>query len=130
MDDEPIDSIYRDEVVAVSLTEFVVRSQTYPISGITSVSTVRRPANRIWATIMAIGGVLILVLGLSSALVAPIVAGAIVGVLGVLWYRVIADQYGVVLTTKSGQTEALTSGDEQWIASVAGAINKALKGSG
>jgi hypothetical protein len=123
MEDEPI---YQDEVVTVTRTRFVVRSQTYVINGITSVSNRKREANRVWPTVMAAAGAIILFGGLSGGGIPAIVAGAIVGGLGVFWYRSLSVQYEVVLTTEAGETAALTSDDEDWISRVTVALNKAI----
>ncbi len=123
MEDEPI---YQDEVVTVTRTRFVVRSQTYVINGITSVSNRKREANRVWPTVMVAAGAIILFGGLNGGDIPTIVAGAIVGGLGIFWYRSLSVQYEVVLTTEAGETAALTSDDEDWISRVTVALNKAI----
>ncbi len=123
MDEKPI---YKDDVVTVTRTRIVVRSQTYALSGVTAISNRRKEANKMWPMIMAAAGAIILLGGLQGGGTAIIVAGAMVGGMGVLWYRSVSTKFGVVLTTKAGDTEVLTSDDEDWISNVISALNDAM----
>lgn len=123
MDEKPI---YQDKVVTVTKTRLVVRSQTYAISGITSISSRKREPNRMWPIIMAAAGAIIFLGGLQGGGTAAIVAGAIAGGLGILWYRGLTVQYAVVLMRAAGETEVLTSDNEGWISKVTAALNDAI----
>jgi hypothetical protein len=120
MDDSPI---YQDDVVTVTRTRFVVRSQTYDLAETTSVSTRTKEVNRMWPTIMAGAGAILLFAGLQGGGTPSLVAGAIVGGMGFLWYRSLSVQYAIVLTTATGEREVLNSDDEDWISRVSEALN-------
>lgn len=115
--------IYQDDVVTVTQTRFVVRSQTYDMTGITSVFTRTKEVNRMWPMIMAGAGAILLLAGTQGGGVPSIVAGAIVGGLGILWYRSLTVQYAIVLTTATEEREVLNSDDEDWITKVSEALN-------
>jgi len=119
--DDP--TIYQDDVVTITRTRFVVRSQTYDLAETTSVSTRTKEVNRMWPTIMSGAGVILLLAGLEGGGTPSLVAGAVVGGLGVLWYRSLSVQYAIVLTTATGEREVLNSDDEDWIDRVSEALN-------
>ncbi len=123
MDEKPI---YQDEVVTVTRSQCVVRSQKYPLGGVTSISNRTREANKMWPMIMSAAGAIILLGGLQGGGTPALVAGAIVAGLGVFWYRSLTVKYAVVLTTEAGDTEVLTSDDEDWISNVTSALNDAM----
>ena len=119
-DDSPI---YQDEAVTVTRTRLVVRSQTYDLAKTTSVFTRTKEVNRMWPTIMAGAGAILLFAGLQGGGTPSLVAGVIVGGMGFLWYRSLSVQYAIVLTTEAGEREVLNSDDEDWIARVHEALN-------
>jgi hypothetical protein len=108
--------------VKVTNARFIVNSQTYAMSGVTSVKTGFTPPNRNGAFI-AIGiGVLMTIGGEGgSKLVGVLIAAA-----GIWYLTQLKNTHSVYLSSASGEVQALTDTDENFIGSVVHALNEAL----
>lgn len=104
--------------VKVTTTRFIVPSQTYAMSGITSVKNSHEPPVRIYPIVCGLIGLLCLA-------GAPVI-GMIFIVLAIVWWIGQRTTYHVVLTTASGEAKALSSTDGQYISNVIDALNNAI----
>ena len=104
--------------VVVTNTRFIVSSQTYAMSGITSVKNSYQPPSRFFPVVLLLVGLLCLV-------GAPAV-GVILIVVAVLWLIGQKTDYHVLLTTASGEAKALSSNNKEFIAKVVQALNDAI----
>jgi len=108
--------------VTVTSARFTVSSQTYAMSGITSVkSYVRRPSRRPPIALFAMGGIAVL-----SGKDGLVFFAIILIIIGVLWWVQSKTEYQVRLRTASGEATALRSQNSNWIDQVVKALNEAI----
>ncbi len=107
--------------IKVTNARFIAQGQTYAMSGITSVKSHEHKPKRGVPVVAFLIGLFILYLGIY-------VVGAIV--LGFAFFVWIAQTqtkgYSVSIKTASGEEQALTSPDSQFISQVVNAINEAM----
>ena len=108
--------------VSVTIARFVVSGQTYAMNGVTSVRELSHPPSRKWPIIMCLIGILGLAVGGSEGLIPAIVW---LGV-GIFWLVRQKSKYTVLLSSASGESEALTSKDEGFITRIVEALNEAI----
>jgi len=108
--------------VTVTNARFIVPSQTYAMSGITSVKTYEKTPSRNGPLILIIIGVLMALGGKQEAIGAVV----FVLVLAVVWWIFQKIEYQVRLSTASGEATALKSKDADWIIRVVNALNEAI----
>lgn len=106
--------------ISVSNSRFIVNGQTYAMSNVTSVKTGVEKANKAIGVIIALFGLFILFSAES------ILWGGIVIAVGVLAFIGAKDKYSVVLSTSSGENQALTSVDKKHIEEVVSALNHSI----
>jgi ABC-type Fe3+ transport system permease subunit len=104
--------------VTVTNARFIVSSQTYAMSGITSVKNSQEPPKRSYPIICGLLGLLFLV-GV------PLL-GIVLVILAIVWWIGQKSQYHVLLTTASGEMKALSSTDGDLITKVVQALNDAI----
>jgi hypothetical protein len=110
---------YESGVVKVTNSRFIVASQTYAMSGITSVKFFTETPSKVGAVI----AFLIAIVALFNQ--ANIWVIAIPLVIGIgLWLR--KATHHVILSTASGETKALESQNKEFIASVIQGLNDAI----
>ena len=109
---------FRYEDVTVTNSRFIVASQTFAMSNITSVRASQTPPKRFWPIILILVGLLF------SASTAAIGIGLIV--VGGVWLALQKTYYHVALTTAGGETQALTSEQREYIEKVVRALNDAI----
>ena len=112
--------------VLVSSTRLILDGDTYAMSNITSVSKRIRPVSKKGAIIlMAIGAFLAFVM-----LVGESMGGFAFSVLiiagGVFWFRSIKPDFVVSIASGSGETDGMTSDNEDFIDRIVMAINEAI----
>ncbi len=112
---------FNSENVSVTNARFIVRGQTYAMSGITSVKSFQDDPSRAGPIIMGIVGLLALVAGDGG-----VVIGLIFIACAILWWISQKKKFSVLLNTASGETEALTSHDRRFISRVVDALNEAI----
>jgi len=108
--------------VSVSNARFIVRGQTYAMNGVTSVKQSVTEPSRAGPVILFFVGLLPLFSGTAGGVVIALVL--IIG--AVLWWRSQRPLYTVVLSSASGEAQALSSQDGQYIASVIDALNHSI----
>lgn len=115
----------RESGVTVTNARFIVPSQTYAMSGITSVKMYREPPQRGLAVLMLIVGVILFVGGLGAG-TRMAIFGLCIGGVGVALIYAAKAKYHVVLKTASGEAQALTSVDMAFIRRVVDGLNASI----
>ena len=118
-------TFFEGEGVLVTNTRLVRGNETFAMSGITSVSSFTEVPSKKGPFVVIAVGVLVFLVSIQSSLGAALVGVALVG-LGIWWFRSIKDVYHVRLVTASGERDALTSPNIEYVAGIVGAINQAI----
>ncbi len=107
--------------VTVTNARFIVPSQTYAMSGVTSVKSFEEQPSRTGPIVLIIVGVLCF-LGGGQAIVIGLlfIAG------GIAWWMLEKATFHVLLSSASGEAKALSSKDRGWIGRVVGALNDSI----
>jgi len=106
--------------ISVSNSRFIVDGQTYAMGNVTSVKAGVEEAKK--GSGILIGLIALIVLfGAES-----ILWGSIIFIVGVLAFIGAKNKYSVVLSTSSGENQALTSKDKIHIERVVSALNEAI----
>lgn len=113
--------LFAGQDVRVTTTRFVVGAKTYAINGVTSVQTLRTPPARGGPIILGLIGLLLAAGGGTATLI-----GLGMIALAVFIWMQQKDVFGVVLSSASGEVQALSSRDEGYIGGVVSALNEAL----
>lgn len=108
--------------LSVTNSRFVVNGQTYAMSNVTSVKQGVTPASKVGPIIMIVLGLLMTVAGETG----PLVTGLLMIGAGVAWWIKAKPTYSVMLSTSSGEAQALASKDQAYIQSVINALNQAI----
>jgi hypothetical protein len=107
--------------VKVTNARFIVSSQTFAMSGITSINVSEdKPSRTVPAVIIALG--IIALLGGKAFLPYAIAVIAV----GSSWFALQKSVFHVLLTTASGEAKALTSNNKKWITKVITALNDSI----
>jgi hypothetical protein len=114
----PTETTFLDEQgITVTNSRFVAGGRTFAMSGITSVHTTRTDPSRK-------GPIILIVLGLIFLAAYGIGLLGIIG--GVLWWMSQKPEFSIVLSSASGQVQAYTSQDSDFISRIVGAVNEAI----
>lgn len=120
-------SYYSDEKgVRVTDKRVIIGSTTYSLANITSVSTKVEQPSKVWPTLFMALGVLVTWMALANKSFAAVPVGGIFGVMGYLWFRGIKPIWHLRIASASGEATPLQSINQQWVASIAQAINEAI----
>lgn len=124
--------------VSVSNARFVVNGQTYAMNAVTSVKqAINQPAH-MGPLFLGLLGLIVFALGFpqqagSTAIASPsfnqisaMVFGAAIVAFSVFWGLQEKPDYIVVLSTSSGESQALKSTDRLYVQSVIGALNQSI----
>ena len=111
-------NFFEYEDVKVTNSRFIVASQTFAMSNITSVKASKEVPNRFWPITLIVLGVLLLI---GSPIPGLVVAG-----IGVVWLVMQKTMFHVMLTTAGGETSALSSKQRNYIEKVVQALNDAI----
>lgn len=114
--------------ITVTNARFIVKSQTYVLSGITSVKQAIDPARRGVAILSGVVGGLVLFARYTN--IFAIVFGVVAMGLAVVLWKANKDHHHVVLRTSSGESLAVTSTDRAFIHRVIEALNAAIAARG
>lgn len=104
--------------VTVTNARFIVPSQIYAMSGITSVKNSMETPKRAYPIVCGIVGLILL----ASV---PLV-GIVLIAIAVIWWVGQKAQYHVLLTTAGGEMKALSSTNKDFISNVIKALNDAI----
>jgi len=112
-------TFFQYEDVKVTNSRFIVGSQTFALSNITSVKASEQTPNRFWPIALGILGALC-AMGTAREL------GVVLLVVAGVWWFVQKAKFHVRLTTAGGETTALTSIQRDYIERVVQALNEAI----
>ncbi len=115
-------SFFNQGNVSVSNSRFIVNGQTYAMNGVTSVKTARKDPSRAGPIILGMLGLGSLVGGEASSLI----IGLIIIGLAILWWIKQKPELTVVLNSSSGEAQALTSKDVDYINKIIEALNNSI----
>jgi type IV secretory pathway TrbF-like protein len=108
--------------VKVTNARFVVHAQTYAMNGVTSVKSHVTPPNRGGLIVAAIVGVLMVIVLSGAAKILGVAVAA-----GAIWMLTQQKSlHAVFLSSASGEVQALSNTDEDYINGVVNALNEAL----
>jgi hypothetical protein len=114
---------YTNGGVTVTSKRLIVQSQTFAVSGITSVKLgVEQPSKLIPILLIAIGG-LGCVAGIKEGIIN---IWTLLFVLGIAWILTLKSKYTVILATASGESEAVVSENKEFIEQIVAGLNKAI----
>jgi hypothetical protein len=120
-------SYYSDQSgVRVTDKRVIIASTTYAMANITSVSTTVEHPSKLGPVLFVVIGVCMFLGGLANTSIGAAFIGVIFGALGYFWYRGIKPIWHLRIASASGETTPLHSINQQWIASIAQAINEAI----
>lgn len=112
-------AFYSGGGVTVTNSRFIVPAETFAMSGITSVKSLKQtPSRKIPITLI--------VIGLIAMYARFTKVGLLFLAIGIVWWILDKPKYAVVLCSASGETEALTSKDGGFISQVINALNEAI----
>jgi len=106
--------------ISVSNSRFIVDGQTYAMGNVTSVKTGVEEAKKSTGILIGLFGLFVL-FGAKS-----IIWGIIIMIVGILLFIGAKNKYSVVLSTSSGENQALSSEDKTHIEKVVSALNEAI----
>jgi hypothetical protein len=111
--------------VLVTNTRFVRGNETFAMSGVTSVRAHTVVPPKTGPIILIIFGAIVALASLQSSL-PGVVVGIVIAGLGIVWFRGIKNSYFVRLVTASGERDAVSSFDANYIAGIVEAVNQAI----
>jgi len=120
-------SYYSDQSgVRVTDKRVIIGSTTYSMANITSVSTTVENPSKLGPVIFMAVGCLFILYGLGNKEFGGAVVGAVFGAVGYFWFRGIKPIWHLRIASASGENTPLNSINQQWISSIAQAINEAI----
>ncbi|HAH9728812.1 TPA: QacE [Escherichia coli] len=114
---------YRNGNVIISDSRFIVGTTTYAMSGVTSVKRGERKPSRIAPVIFTLVGLIVLFSGTEWTHKG---IGIFIILAGIAWFRSIKTEYLVFLNSSSGESQALSSTDKNYIDQVILHLNEAI----
>ena len=116
---------FEDHNICVTNTRILKGNETFAMSGVTSVMAFTEVPSKKGPIILVVFGGLIL-LGSAARSIVGAVFGAVLVALGIWWMRSIKNNYHVRLMTASGEKDAMSSPNAEYIGNVVKAINQAI----
>ena len=114
-------TFFNENGVTVTNSRFITPGQTYAMSGVTSIRKLKITPSYKAPIITAIIGFISLGFGDSG-----IAIGILLIIAGIAWFILNKPTFVVVLSSASGEQEALSSKDEEFISRVVNALNEAI----
>lgn len=114
-------TFYENNGVTVTNARFIVPGQTYAMSGVTSVKSLRHDPSKKGPIILIILGLLGFAAGKDAMFVAFLMLAA-----GIAWLVLNKPKFSVVLNSSSGEAEAMTSKDQGIIQQIVSALNESI----
>lgn len=115
---------YSNGNVTVTNTRFIVPSQTYAMSGVTSVKYLKNSPNRMAPIAVLIGGFLLVAMSIGAS--ASIWHYLIFMSPGIIWLALQRTSYSIQLSSASGESRALVSKEGDFIKKVVDALNQSI----
>jgi hypothetical protein len=122
------ETIYRDSAIQVTTSRAILRDKTYAMANVTSVSMYTQPGNRTAGIILSILGGFGVLVGLTAGPDARCALwfGAIMLAVGLLAAITPKNSYWVRIGSASGEANALSSPDPEYIRKIVEAMNDAI----
>ncbi|ELT0934753.1 DUF6232 family protein [Enterobacter roggenkampii] len=114
---------YRNGNVSITNARFIVGSTTYAMNGVTSVKRGQTDPSKVGPIILVLIGIAMVFIA-ASLLTKAI--GVVIVVVAIAWFKAIKPDYIVYLNSSSGESQALTSQDKQYIDDVINSLNNAI----
>ncbi len=105
--------------IKVTNSRFIVPGETYAMSGITSVKTMKRTPSRKGPIALVALGLIFLYFRIQNV-------GFLLLIAGVLWWFLNKPKYAVLLHSASGEAEAFSSKDGPQVTRIIDALNNAI----
>ncbi|HTA27426.1 MAG TPA: DUF6232 family protein [Bacteroidia bacterium] len=116
---------YSLDGVKITNTRFIVENTTYSVNGITSVRTSIISPNKTGPIFAIVFGAILALLGYNSSSNITTI-GIILAIIGIVWLLSLKTWYDLRISTAAGETDAVTSKDEDYIRKIATALNQAI----
>ncbi len=116
---------FEESGVTVTNARFIVPTQMFAMSGITSVTMFREEPRRGWAIFLAILGVLFVMSGITQS-AGLTIFGLLLGGAGVALLVNLKARYHVLLKTASGEAKAVDSTDMAFIKRIVAGLHQAI----
>ena len=125
-------TFYNDGAIVVTNARFMVPSETYAMSGVTSIRAVETPPNRLGPVLFGLVGFAALYFGFSSS--GPDQTGTIVGLgagllmfgLAIYLWMQAKSLHHVAVRTSAGERWGLSSTDEERVERIVAALNQSI----
>lgn len=114
---------YRNGNVSITNARFIVGSTTYAMNGVTSVKRGQTDPSKVGPVILAIIG---LAMAFMAAAFMTKAIGVLIVIAAIAWFKSIKPDYMVFLNSSSGESQALTSQNKQYIDDVINSLNNAI----
>jgi hypothetical protein len=120
--------VYRDANIQVTNLRAILHGKTYAMANITSVSMFTEVRSKFPGVVVGFLGVVLLLSGFGSreALGCFIVFGLVLIAVGIAYFVAQKDRYWVRIGSASGEMNALTSQNREYIERVVNAMNEAI----
>ena len=112
--------------VRVTDKRVIIGNTTYSMANITSVTTAVVNPSKIGPVVCIAVGLALFIGGVSNNSFGTGFLGVVVGAFGYFWYRGAKPVWHLRISSASGESSPLHSVNQQWISSIAHAINEAI----
>lgn len=114
---------YKNGNVSITNARFMVNTTTYAMNGVTSVKRKQIEPSQQGPIIVGIVGLIMI---FTSSIMATQLFGIFLIIIAVIWFRSKKTTYIVLLNSSSGETQALSSTNKNYIDEVINALNQAI----
>jgi len=121
-------AVYQDDSIYITNLRVIIHRKTFAMSHVTSVVAHTIPANKLPGIVTMIIGVVMALGGFAGrdAGCGFAVLGVILIVVGIIYVQRAKDVYTVRIASSSGETSALRSDNDEYIARIRQAMNDAI----
>jgi hypothetical protein len=118
-------TFFKERGVVITNARFIVPTQMFAVSGITSVKMFRQEPRRGWAIFLTVIGALVVLGGISNGSGVTLV-GLLMAGIGVAILATQKTRYHVLLKTASGEAKAVESTDMPFIERVVDGLSRSI----
>jgi hypothetical protein len=121
-------SVYNDANITITNLRAMLQGKTYAMANVTSVSVYTQLVSKVPGTVVAVFGALILLGSLEAGEVKGCIAfvGCLFLIIGGVHAYNARNRYWVRIGSASGETNALSSTDQTYVARIVHAMNEAI----
>ena len=120
------ETFYSRGNIHITNARAVLGGKTYAMANITSVAMAKRPANRTLGIVVALVGIILAACGGIGDTSLWIILGVLALLTGIVMAVITKPSYIVRLGSASGESDALSSKDQEYIREIVGAVNEAI----